>query len=138
VNFKNFRKPETIRFILEQDGAKTWKISDIRYQNGDMLKGMYFAALRDAANETAQGVFEGDFKVGTATCAVKPIKMAFEVRCSNRKAVQLFFFDSDSDTARPVFKTENAKSKFAFDDAAYSTGTFTDAAGKTTKVSRIE
>jgi hypothetical protein len=33
------------------------------------------------------------------------------------KAVQIFFFDSDSETARPVFKTENAKSQFAFDDA---------------------
>lgn len=138
VSFRNFRKPETIRFILEKDAAASWKISDIQYQNGDMLKGMYTAALRDAANGTARGEFEGDFKVGAATCAVKPIKMAFEVRCSNLKAIQTFFFDSDSDTARPVFKTDNGRSRFAFDDDTFSSGTFTDAAGKTANISRVQ
>ena len=138
VSFRNFRQPETIRFILEKNVAKQWRISDIRYQSGDMLKGMYFAAQRDQANQPAQGEFEGDFKVGTATCAVKPIKMAFEVRCSNWKAAQIFFFDADSDTAQPVFKTDDAKRKFAFDDDTYTTGTFTDATGKTANISRVQ
>ena len=45
VGFKNFGKAETIRYLFTQDKAKTWKISDVRYQNGDTLKGM----LTDAA-----------------------------------------------------------------------------------------
>ncbi len=52
--------------------------------------------------------------------------------------MEIFFFDADSDTARPVFKTDDAKSKFAFDDDTYTTGTFTDAAGKTAKISRVQ
>lgn len=47
VNFKNFGKAQNIRYLLEQDADKNWKITDIRYQNGDMLKGMIYAALHN-------------------------------------------------------------------------------------------
>jgi len=38
-------KADTVSFQLEQDASKNWKIMDIRYQNGDMLKGILFAAV---------------------------------------------------------------------------------------------
>ena len=38
VSFKNFGQPETVKFLFVRDAAKTWKITDIVYRNGDMLK----------------------------------------------------------------------------------------------------
>lgn len=46
VSFKNFGKTETIRFLMERNKEKAWKITDIRYQNGDLLKGLLHAALK--------------------------------------------------------------------------------------------
>lgn len=46
VSFRNFGKPDNVRFLLEQDAAKNWKITDIRYKSGDMLKGMLTDALK--------------------------------------------------------------------------------------------
>ena len=45
VSFKNFGKLNTVRYLLEQDTDKMWKVSDVRYMNGDMLKGMIYAYL---------------------------------------------------------------------------------------------
>lgn len=47
VSFKNFGKLTTVRYLLEQDTDKNWKIADIRYMNGDMLKGMLVASRND-------------------------------------------------------------------------------------------
>ena len=44
VSFKNFGKADTVKFMFEQQEDKTWKIMDIVYKNGDMLKGMLFDA----------------------------------------------------------------------------------------------
>lgn len=46
ASFRNFGKPDTVRFLLEQDAAKDWKITDIRYKDGTMLKGMLADALK--------------------------------------------------------------------------------------------
>ncbi len=46
VSFRNFGKPDTVRFLLQQDDAKNWKITDIRYKDGTMLKGMLTDALK--------------------------------------------------------------------------------------------
>lgn len=46
VSFKNFGKADTVKYLLERDAAKNWKISDIVYKNGDMLKGVLTDALR--------------------------------------------------------------------------------------------
>lgn len=48
VSFRNMGKADSVRFLLEQDAAGGWKITDIRYQNGDMLKGILFDALKGA------------------------------------------------------------------------------------------
>lgn len=45
VTFKNFGKIQNIRYLLEQNAAGDWKISDVRYMNGDMVKGMLYAFL---------------------------------------------------------------------------------------------
>ena len=47
VSFKNFGKLNTVRYLLEQGADKMWKISDVRYMNGDMLKGIVYAYLNN-------------------------------------------------------------------------------------------
>ncbi len=67
VSFRNFGKPDNVRFLLEQDAAKNWKITDIRYKDGTMLKGMLTDALKspgdgDGANsDAASGIRGFDF-----------------------------------------------------------------------------
>ena len=46
VSYKNFGKSETVRYLLKQDASKNWKIMDLVYTNGDMLKGYLFNALQ--------------------------------------------------------------------------------------------
>ena len=41
VSFKNFGKAETVKFLFAQDDAKTWKITNLVYSNGDMLKSIF-------------------------------------------------------------------------------------------------
>lgn len=48
VSFKNFGKAEKIKFILEMQSDKTWKIIDIGYKNGNMLNSMLFDAKLEA------------------------------------------------------------------------------------------
>lgn len=48
VSFKNMNKSETVKFLLKQDAAKTWKIMDIVYRNGDMLKGILSSAQTES------------------------------------------------------------------------------------------
>lgn len=132
VSFKNFGKADTIRYLFERDAARNWKISDMRFQNGDMLKGI----LTDAQSETQKrGEFEGNYKVGAATCAVKPVKMAFEVKCGNQKQAKIYIFDGNA-SDQPMYTAENQGS-FIFDDESLSNGIFIDAAGKKVKVSRV-
>lgn len=38
VGFKNFGKAETIRYLFARDKAEKWKITDVRYQDGETLK----------------------------------------------------------------------------------------------------
>jgi len=40
VSFKNFGKADTVRYLFERDKAQNWKITDIVFRNGDMLKGI--------------------------------------------------------------------------------------------------
>ena len=46
VSFRNFGKPETVKYLFAQDAAKNWKITDIVFKNGDMLKGILFDSQR--------------------------------------------------------------------------------------------
>lgn len=43
VTFKNAGKADAVKFIFEREN-KVWKVADIRYRNGDVLKGILFAA----------------------------------------------------------------------------------------------
>lgn len=45
VTFKNYGKSNSVKFLLEHGAGKDWKISDIVYKNGDMLKGILTSAL---------------------------------------------------------------------------------------------
>ena len=39
VTFKNFGKSDTVKYLFDRDEKQQWKIADIVYKNGDMLKG---------------------------------------------------------------------------------------------------
>ncbi len=53
VTFKNFRKPVTIKFLFERDDSKIWKITNVVYEEGFTLKGLYTTALVDS-NDSRQ------------------------------------------------------------------------------------
>jgi len=99
------------------------------------------APLRLAQAGPAQGEFEGRYRVGNATCTVKPIKMAFEIRWAKGWQAMRFFFDSHRDDGKLIFVSEETgkgRDQFIFDDNRYDTGTFIRADGKVFKVSRIQ
>jgi Aspartic acid proteinase inhibitor len=51
VKFKNFGKAETVKFILEKQADKSWKVIDIGYQNGEMLNSLLFDAKLQAESK---------------------------------------------------------------------------------------
>jgi hypothetical protein len=95
---------------------------------------------RVAETATALSEFEGRYKVGTTTCTVKPIKMAFEVRWAKGKGVMRFFFDKTTADGKAVFISEDSgkgTDKFVFDDNRYNSGRFLRADGRTFAVERV-
>ena len=95
--------------------------------------------LRGAETDTALSEFAGRYKVGTTTCTVKPIKMAFGVRWTQGKGVMRFFFDRTTPDGKAVFVSEDSgkgMDKFIFDDKRYNSGTFLRADGKMFAVKR--
>lgn len=96
--------------------------------------------LRVAETDTALSEFEGSYQVGTTTCTVKPIKMAFEVRWAKGKGAMRFFFDSTTPDGKAVFVSEDSgkgTDKFVFDDNRYNSGKFLRTDGKMFAVKRV-
>lgn len=60
VTFKNYDKDEMVSFQFRQGKDKQWKIYDIRYPNGLMLKDILTGAA--AESKTAAGIRQVDFK----------------------------------------------------------------------------
>ncbi|HEX8369243.1 MAG TPA: DUF3828 domain-containing protein [Pyrinomonadaceae bacterium] len=139
VTFQNFDRKETLNYALRrQTGA--WKISDIKYTNGESLVG-YFKedAKKNAANES--GNFEGTYKVGATTCTVKPVKMAYEIKWAKGSGTMLFFTGDDVVAGANIFVSEDTgkgRDKFIFDDDNFATGKFVRADGKEMPVSRVK
>jgi len=78
----------------------------------DMMKSINLQGndiwFRDAnGNAAEREEFEGKYRiVATRTiCKVEPIKMAFEVKCTNLKTAQIYFYSSDLGN-KPKFATE--------------------------------
>jgi hypothetical protein len=95
--------------------------------------------LEVGQTETPLSEFEGRYMVGTTTCTVKPVRMAFEVRWAEGKGVMHFFFDRVTPEGKPIFVSEDTgkgKDKFIFDDSRYNSGTFLRADGRMFVVKR--
>ena len=46
VSFKNYGKADTVKYLFAKDAANNWKITDIVFSNGDMLKGILYDSQR--------------------------------------------------------------------------------------------
>ncbi len=62
VTFKNFGKEAMVSFQFERDKAKSWKIFDIRYPDGSLLKASLIR--RDTENEPETSSGSGELQVG--------------------------------------------------------------------------
>jgi len=127
VTFTNFGQKKTVTFALVKEGGK-WKIDDISYGADYTLVSML---QEDASAENAE--FKGEYRVGTTTCTVTPVRMAFEVRWLRGKGVEMFFYKEEQD-GKHIFESEQDKSgrtnRFVFDDATYRSGTYVRGDGK--------
>ena len=84
--------------------------------------------------------FEGKYQVGSTTCTVKPIKMAFEVQWTKGKGAMVFFFDRKTAEGRYVYISEEkaaGKDRFEFDNERLVSGKFIRSDGKVFSVRKI-
>lgn len=134
VTFTNFGQKKTVTFALVKENGK-WKIDDIGYGADYTLVSML---KENASAENAE--FKGEYRVGTTTCTVTPVKMAFEVRWLKGKGAEIFFYKEEQD-GKYVFESEKDKSgrtnRFVFDDATYRSGTYVRGDGKIFTVNKM-
>ncbi len=147
VSFLNFKKLYKINYsLVKEDGD--WKISDINYGEGYTLVGIYEDYAKRMAETPAEtqgetetrGEFEGKYTIGTTSCTVKPVKMAFEVKWEKGRGAEMFFFQDRADD-KIIFASDPKTGKanvFSFDDESYNTGIFYRADGKEFPVKRAE
>lgn len=115
----------------EQQSMRVLKLSIIAF--AVML--ISFNALASDANE-----FEGKYQVGSTTCTVKPIKMAFEVRWTKGKGVMVFFFDRETPEGGYVYVSEEkaaGRDRFEFDNERLVSGKFIRSDGEVLLVRKI-
>jgi hypothetical protein len=94
-----------------------------------------FNTLAGDANE-----FEGKYQVGSTTCTVKPIKLAFEVRWAKGKGAMVFFFDRETVEGKYVYVSQektSGKDRFEFDNERLVSGKFIRSDGKMFLVRKI-
>ncbi len=138
VTFTNFGDKKTIDYQLKLVGGN-WKIDNVLYGNGDSLMKWLkdtYSAKPDRATATG-GEFEGKFQVGTTSCTVKPIKMAFEVRWAKGKGSEVVVFN-EGNTFESSPDDDTDSNTFVFDDETYNSGTFYRADGTTFAVKRMK
>ena len=107
----------------------------------DPIQSVPNMASPQGSSETSasQSEFEGRYKVGRTTCAVAPIKMAFEVKWIKGRGVMTFFFEKTTLDGKSIFVSEDfgkGRDKFIFNDNSYDSGKFIRADGKVFKVNR--
>lgn len=137
VTFENFGEKKIVTFALVTEAGK-WKIDDISYDGGKYTLVSFF---KEDAGDAETAEFEGGFQVGPTTCIVRPVKMAFEVKWARGTGVEMFFSKGEV-AGKYIFETEAGKngttSKFSFDDASYTTGTYIRKDGKTYAIKRLK
>ncbi len=137
ANFQNFGEKRSVVHLMKLiDG--NWKIDDIKYSDFTLLQSLkeYFANEQSKGNEEPvnSGEFKGKYTVGTTSCTVKPVKMAFEINWTKGTGTETFFPAGEN-----TFESEPVKSgtnRFVFTDESYNSGTFYRADGKTFPVKR--
>lgn len=150
ASFKNEGKDVNVIFVAERVN-KIWKISNITADDYNLIDTLSSEASDETergdnpemqgadrggkpGQETETGEFEGDYTIGATTCTVKPIKMAFEVKCAGERAAKIFFFDGNAND-QPMFTSE-AHGSFVFTDESLSKGVFIDNKGNKVNVKR--
>jgi hypothetical protein len=115
---------------------------------GDLSRSPAYLRLADANSESPSypdagkvlDEFEGRYQVGTTTCTVKPIKMAFEIRWARGRGAMHFFFEQATPKGESVFVSEDLDhgvDRFIFEDSRYRSGKFIRADGKVFTVKRL-
>lgn len=134
VTFTNYGKKKTVTFALVKEGVK-WKIDDISYGTDYTLVSL----LKEDAAGSEDAEFKGEYQVGTTSCTVTPVKMAFEVRWKKGTGVEMFFF-KDKEGGKVTYETEpdnmGRTNKFVFDDESLNSGTYVRSDGKTMAIKR--
>ena len=142
VSFENHKEKQTLIYTLARQNS-AWKISDIGYDFGSTLVGI-FKEHDSHANDRkiSTGEFEGTYQVGDTTCTVKPGEMAFEVKWKQGAGAEMFFADERSGGSDKITFSSNPKkgkpNVFSFDNEDYNIGTFYRADGKEFPFKRIK
>ncbi len=87
------------------------------------------------------GEFEGGYRIGEMTCIVTPIKMAFDVQCSDENEPMVFFYDLGSKFGDRSYVSEerpDGADRFVFFDESLSSGEYIDSVGIRLPVNRIK
>ncbi len=98
---------------------------------------LFIACYASAEQESE---FEGKYQVGSTSCTVKPIKMAFEVRWARGTGFMVFFFERETEDGKYIFVSEGKdvlQDRFEFDDHQFISGRFVRSDGKVFKVKKI-
>lgn len=99
-----------------------------------------FTACYAFAEQESEFEFEGKYQVGSTSCTVKPIKMAFEVRWARGTGFMVFFFEKETEDGKYIFVSEGKDvlpDRFEFDDHQFIKGRFVRSGGKVSKVQKI-
>lgn len=140
VTFENFKRKDTLKYLLVRQNS-VWKIADIKYSDGSgLLK--YFKEDAQNNDKSEDHFFAGTYRVGAATCTVKPIKMAFEIKWAKGSGTMIFYFDGDASAGRYTYSSEKngrGRDTFIFDDDRIATGKFIRGSdGKEMPVSKVD
>lgn len=126
VSFTNSGRKEKLVYLLTQQNGE-WKISDIKYTNGDTLLKYFkeFAQNNNSSNNASEeGNFEGTYQIGDTTATVKPIKMAFELKWAKGTGTMIFFYSGQGVLEYESEDKGKGVDKFIFEDTNFTTGKF--------------
>lgn len=122
--------------LVITNGPSLIAITNTSFNHAKKIASHDSALISMSSAQEEDANFEGTYQVGTTTCTVKPIKMAFELKWAKGKGTLIFFYDSDSPEEHPTFVSDN-KDKFIFDNKQYNTGKFIRGDGKEFAVKKV-
>lgn len=97
------------------------------------------SAAKPSLSAEDQVRFKGEYMVGDVKCTITPDNndLIHEIKCADKEKVQIY--SRDDAPPKAVIVSQDQKSRFVFDNPAnLANGNFTDATGKTVKVSRVQ